>query len=66
MRKGNIVRFKNTHNKKFLNDSMLNFMEQNKETLFFVEKVEHGTTHSSIKLRKVCFWISDDLLEVVY
>lgn len=48
----------NMDHHRILNGDMLEWMERNKDKTFWVERVMDGT----VKLRKVDFWISEDLL----
>lgn len=56
-----IVRVANNNNKRILNSEMIQWIEENKDKKFYVERI----CDTSAKLSKVNFWITFDLLEEV-
>jgi len=55
------VRIKPNMETSYLNESMIKFIEENKNKVFKVER----TDFTSVKLYKIGFWISRSLLEEV-
>lgn len=55
------VRFKKNYSSTFLNDDMKKFIEESNGKIYKVEKA----IDNSVKLYKVGFWISSNLLEKV-
>ena len=51
----------NFNHKRILSDSMQEWMEEHKDIIFKVER----TLDDAVKLFKVNFWITQDLLEII-